>query len=210
MGSLAASARRAGAVLVTGLLALVLGGCGLFQLTAPVPPQGGGTVVIGDYSTPEKCIYYMALGLTRKDDVGRDLYVGALADSFYATFDPVVLNAVQGVKPDVWDYELESRFYSTLIALYTETYEFTWGPDEQNPHDDYDTKGDSWKILHRHYRLRTCGERDTLIKAIGYADLTFRYVAPRWVLTRWQDRLDPAIGYDPLERTMGGIRLEPK
>ena len=52
----------------------------------------------------------------------------------------------------------------------------------------------------------------TIIIAVGYADLTFtRTPNDRWVITRWDDHVDPDVGVNPSEAeqlTLGRRRLE--
>ncbi len=215
MAAVTRSRRRLGALAGLGLLALLLTGCGLFQ---PTSPELGdtGTALIADYSTPEKCLEYMAIGIGRKDNVGLDAYIGALADTstdgvgFHATFDAAVWNSYSGIKPDDWDLDYErTQFYPAFIALRTERYRMEWVPDTMHLSDDQ--PDETHRILHRQYRVWAVGETDSLIIAIGFADLYFTSVSSsRWALTRWDDRVAPYVGVNPaneLWRTIGHWRL---
>jgi hypothetical protein len=188
---------RAG--LLIGLLAMPLAGCGLFRPASPeIGP--GGSVLLPNYSAPESCLLYMQVGIEHKDNVGQNAYVGALADAsqdgigFSAYFDQAVWVNYTGIKPADWDLRHERR----------------WLPDEFNPHDDI---GGDTVVVHRRYEVRAlrAATRDSLLIAVGYADLYFaRISASRWALTRWMDRVDPAVGAqpdDPLQQTFGSRRL---
>jgi hypothetical protein len=204
---------RAG--LVIGLLAVLLAGCGLFRPARPEIGAGGGGL-LPDYSAPESCLLYMRVGIERKDSDGQNAYVGALANAsqdgigFHAFFDQAVWNAYTGVPPQDWDLRHETLFYSAFIRLTGDPYEMSWLPDEFNPHDDI--SGDT-VVVHRRYEVRAlrAATRDSLLIAVGYADLYFaRISASRWALTRWMDRVDPNVGAqpaDPLQQTFGSRRL---
>ena len=63
-----------------------------------------------------------------------------------------------------------------------------------------------WKPCGRQYMLRAVpdgpGVVDTI--AIGYADLTFLHSrsVDKWVIARWQDRVDPTVGANPVNQNM--------
>ena len=206
-------ARLAG--LLFGLPAL-LAGCSLFEPTSPEVGDVGETL-LPSYAAPESCLKYLVVGVVRKDDLGLAAYTGALADStkdgigFHAFFDPAVWNAYTGVKPDDWNLDYETQFYSALTTLRAEAYGMAWLPDEYNPYDIGDDLAADTCILHRQYKVWAISGPDSLLIAIGYADLRFaRISASRWALTRWQDRVDPEIGANPtndLWRTFGYRRL---
>jgi hypothetical protein len=209
------AARAALRLGLLGLLALPLAGCGLFQPTSPEVGDSG-TTLLPSYADPESCLKYMAVGIEYKDNVGLTAYIGALADSagdgvgFHAFFDAAVWNAYTGVKPDDWDrgYE-ETQFYPAFIALRGDPYDMEWLPDEDNPLDE--VVDDDHVILHRRYQVHALSTNESLLIAVGYADLYFtRLSASRWALTRWQDRVAPDIGVNPVNemwRTIGYWRL---
>jgi hypothetical protein len=216
MGTVTRQSRHlARAGLALGLLAVLLAGCDLFKPASP-EAGGGGSTLLPSYAAPESCLRYMQVGIERKDNVGQDAYLGAMADTttdgagFHAFFDPAVWNAYTGIKPTDWDLRHEATFLSVFIRLRAEPYEMRWLPDEFHPHDD-DLDGDH-KILHRRYTVRALQSTgDSLLIAVGYADLYFtRISAARWALTRWEDRVDPDVGAqpaDPLQQTFGSRRL---
>jgi hypothetical protein len=73
--------------------------------------------------------------------------------------------------------------------------------------------GDTEAILYRRYRvLATEQDGNTSIIAVGFADLTFAKISTdRWLITRWVDHVDPAVGANPLDpeqKTLGRRRLE--
>jgi hypothetical protein len=205
--------------LALGILGVLLAGCNLFK---PASPEigGSGATLLTDYSLPDSCLRYMQVGIERKDNAGQVAYIGALADStrdgvgFHAFFDLAVWNAYKGAggtPPADWDLQHESdQFFPTFIRLYSDPYEMKWLPDEFNPHDV--DNGDS-RILHRRYEVRAVRQStaDTLLIAVGYADLYFsRISASRWALTRWEDRVAPDVGVqpaDPVQQTIGSRRL---
>jgi hypothetical protein len=201
---------------VLGLLAALLTGCDLFKPASP-ESGGGGAALLTDYSAPDSCLRYMQVGIERKDNIGQAAYLGALADTtkdgvgFHAFFDPAVWNAYTGIKPADWDLDHETQFLPVFIRVTGDPYEMSWLPDEFHPHDD--EVDQDHRILHRRYEVRALRQStaDTLLIAVGYADLYFaRISAARWALTRWLDRVDPAVGAqpaDPLQQTFGSRRL---
>jgi len=206
---------RAG--LVLGLLGALLAGCDLFK---PATPEtgGGGASLIANYSTPDSCLRYIEVGIERKDAVGQTAYLGALADSgkgdgvgFHAFFDPVVWNAYTGFKPADWNLDYETQFLPLFIQKYADPYQVTWLPDVYHPHDD-EIDADHM-ILHRRYEVRALRQvtGDTLLIAVGYADLYFtRITTSRWAMVRWEDRVDPNVGAEPanpVQRCFGYRRL---
>lgn len=209
---------RAG--LALGLLALLVAGCDLFM---PAHPEVvvGGPALIPSYTTPEECLYYMRVGIERKDAVGQDAYLGALADTikdgvgFHAFFDPAVWNAYRAAypdeSPDFWGLSRESQFLPPFFSTFLNPYQMKWLPDEVYPHDV--TPDADHMILRRRYEIRAIQDppADTLLIAVGYADMYFARISPaRWAMTRWQDRVDPDVGVQPdksEQQTLGSRRL---
>jgi hypothetical protein len=205
------------ALLLAGsLAALLLAGCSLFEPTSP-EAGSGGTTLLTNYADPESCLKYMAIGIVNKD-AGLAAYIGALADSaggdgvgFHAFFDTAVLNAytrTTGLKIEDWNLGSErTQFLPYLGKLRLEPYVMGWTADEQHLDNVEDTRA----VLHRHYRVVAVTSTDSLIIAVGYADLYFtKLSASRWALTRWEDRVDPDYGVYPandLWRTFGYWRL---
>ena len=197
---------------------LLAPGCGLFK---PASPEiGGGKALIGDYTSPDACLSTMKLGIENKGK-GLQVYIGALADSsidkvgFHAWFDPADWNSAQNSNPPAdWDLGYERDFFNNFAIKRSYSYLMVWAPDSF--HFDNNT-GDDQQLLHRHYEVfslePTQGGVDSVLFAVGYADLFFvRLSAARWVIRRWDDRIDPVIGANPaneLWRTIGYRRLKP-
>jgi len=197
--------------LLLGLSAgLLLGGCNLFQPRTPEPPSQGG--VQTNYSDPASTLATMARAIEAKAaGNSTSAYLGALADSlvsgdaqnFIAYFDPAAVAAWQSVTgktpPLEWGPSLENLLFIHLPELSGNGYNFYWREDVQHPNDEDPAPG--VKVLHRQYELTATpaagGNVETL--AIGYADLTFIKSSggDRWVIARWQDRVDPAVGPNP-------------
>ena len=178
-----------------------VGACDLFR---PAVPErgGGGVIVLTNYTDPDSTLATLARGLASKGD-GRDAYMGGIADpvrdarSFEATFDPAVLaryNSRPGALPvpSPWSTKEEGTFFSSFAQYKTTPYAMVWGPDNNNPIDD--KTGDP-RLIHRSYQVTTQLSGATQIIAVGFADLTFTPTpSGRWVILRWQDRVDPAFG----------------
>jgi hypothetical protein len=203
--------RCAGLLLVVG--ALLLAGCGLFRPTSPEVGDSGETL-LASYADPESCLKYMAIGIGRKDNIGQTAYIGAMADTstdgagFHAYFDLAVWNAYSGFKPDDWSLVREETFYPAFVGMRSEKYRMEWLPDSANPIDE--NPDDTHRILHRQYRVWAVSTTDSLIIAIGFADLHFASLTSRWVLTKWEDRVAPYVGVNPANemwRTFGYWRL---
>jgi hypothetical protein len=202
------------AALALGLLAVLVAGCDLFK---PASPEVGGMVatLLPSYASPESCLRYMRIGIERKDNVGQAAYLGALADSFHATFDPAVLSTYSGVRPEVWEWRHEAQFYSVFIRSFADPYLMDWAEDENYPIANEVNDGKT-AVLHRRYKVwaqrQATGE--ALLIAVGYAKLNFvKISASRWALTLWEDQVDPAVGAEPApnaadQRTFGYRRLD--
>jgi len=206
--------RLAVLALALGLLLPGLAGCKLFEPAKPETPDTGVPVIIPDYSTIESCLHYMKVGIEAKA-YGQAAYIGALADTtkfgvgFHATFDPEVWNSFTGSKPADWNLDLETQFFGVLIAKYPGAYTMEWNEDVN--HIDETNPEQTRAIWHRQYKIRTdLGSGETALIAVGYADLYFSRIGTRWVLTRWDDRVDPAVGFPPADdrqQTLGQRRL---
>jgi hypothetical protein len=207
------------------LLALACGllfaGCDLFQPRTPEPPSQAGVRI--DYSEPDSTLATMARGIESKaGSNGRTAYLGGLADSsvgdgpnFNAFFDPAAVVIWQNVSgrnpPAEWGPGLEGQLYGYLPTLSSIGYSFFWLTDVEHPNDE--DLSLNVKLLHRQYLLAAVAEEggtpDTL--AIGYADLTLTrsLVADKWVVWRWQDRVDPTVGPNPSKgkQSFSALRL---
>jgi hypothetical protein len=196
---------------VIGLLLLgSVSGCYLFQPRNPQPPSQGGVAM--DYSAPDSSLATMARAIeARAGGNSLSAYLGALADSivngdrqgFLAFFDPAAVvvweNSSGRVPPAAGDLKLENQLFGSLPTLSPNPYLFSWLNDVDHPHDE--VLGPNTMLLHRQYLLVAVPDGavkdDTL--AIGYADLTFIRAATgdKWVIARWQDRVDPDVGPNP-------------
>lgn len=191
-----------------------VGACHLFR--PAVPEQGGvGGSVPTDYRDPDSTLKTLALAL---EDKGRrnglSAYLAGLADSatdgraFRAFFDPAVLARFQaGQIPPVWDATYERNFYNNFTTFRTGEYGVHWFPDDPNP-DQIETDR---ATLHRRLEIyERTDSGDSLLISVGFADLDF-IRSTRWVITRWQDRVDPTRGANPRnpdEVSYGFRRLE--
>ena len=213
----AARLRAASAALAAGVLAAVLAsGCRLFQPAMPELPSAG--VYVPRYNDPDTVLASMAAGIALKAQ-GFAAYSGALADTqdtegerraFRAFFDPAVLAVMPTTPPPIggWQLAHEQQFYSYFVRVFNDPYVMQWTPDVQHPDVTVD---ESHKILYRHYQVQVQAASDTFTIAIGYADLYFVKKSPnKWAITRWDDRVDPAVGAqpaDPNQQTFGARRL---
>lgn len=209
-------------VLAVLALGLGLAGCNLFQpRTAPPPTQAG---VPTNYTEADSTLATLALAIEAKGGSNSlSAYIRGLADSvtasdtqdFLAFFDPVVAKSWQDAGhsvPAIWNRAVEQRMVSFLSSLSTNRYDFSWNIDVQHPNDEVIDA--NTKVLHRQYVLvghpAGAAPPDTL--AIGYADLTF--INPQgtthWVISRWQDHVDPAVGANPVsgKQSFSALRLE--
>jgi hypothetical protein len=189
---------------VIGLLLLgSVSGCYLFQPRNPQPPSQGGVAM--DYSEPDSSLATMARAIeARAGGNSLSAYLGALADSvvngdsqgFLDFFDPAAVAVWGRTPPPAGDIKLENQLFGYLPQLSSNPYLFAWLTDVDHPHDE--TPSPNVQVLHRQYLLLAASAPpDTL--AIGYADLTFILSASgdKWVIARWQDRVDPNVGPNP-------------
>jgi len=203
-----------GAGLTSLVLLLLLAGCDMFR---PALPELGGTgiSIIANYSSPDSCLRYMKLGIEAKAQ-GQELYISALADTsvdklagFRAWFDPAV-ERLFTFRPDAWLLANERDFFSDFVTKRNYPYLMEWQPDSLNSDDRADRGGGAYAVLHRHYQVfsiePTQQGQDSLLIAVGYADLYFIRISPsRWALRRWDDRVDPAVGAQPREPFQQGF-----
>ena len=215
--------RRALAALAPLVLALsLLAGCANpFTPATPEVPNANG--VVEDFSTPDRLLNTMALGIMNRGVSGRAAYLDALADStntttpaFYAFHYPAVTDAwavSAGHQPPEWTLDFEKRFYDYLIAVFPNfSYTFVWGPDGTSPSDQIDLSAGT-ALLHRYYVLQglSTDQKIDKIISVGYADLYLQKLNGRWLLYRWEDRVDPSVGINPVDtdsRSMGWRRLD--
>lgn len=200
----------------------VFSGCrGLFTPAIPEPPSGRPIVL--NYRTPEDALSTMRLGIEAKGQ-GASAWLGAFADSsrpedglgYRQFFDPDDLAFFQSAcgceAPTLWRNSQEQAFYLEFLSVRpSDDYTIQFAEIEARPDPP---AGDTEAVLHRYYRVlaTTLDGSSTMVIAVGFADLTFtKKSADRWLITRWDDRVDPAIGVnpsDPEQLTLGRRRLE--
>ena len=199
------------AVMLGLLLLGSVTGCYLFQPRNPQPPTQSG--VPTDYHDPPSSLATMKLAIEARGAANSlSAYHNAFADSlvsgdrqsFLAFFDPTVVavwqSATSGTPPPIWTLKQEDQLLSYMTGLSGNDYVFSWLADVDHPHDE--TPDPNTQILHRHYLLEAEAPVQNGVKidtlAIGYADLTFILGSnAKWVIARWQDRVDPAVGSNP-------------
>lgn len=205
------------------LTVLALSGAGCtnpFEPATPEPPDPGG--VPEDFSSPEGLLATLELAIEDKgSSTGRLAWANAMADStaegtrnFVANHDPRVLSewvlSSPVPPPSPWGLYEERRFYDKFVTVYPKEYTMTFEPDSTSPLDNIDNVNGS-ALLHRHYNVTAKTSSSTAVIAIGYVDLVLVRYDGRWWVLRWEDRLDDAIGVDPVikdNRTIGWRRLD--
>jgi hypothetical protein len=214
--------------LALGLAWLTLGafsgGCdGLFRPATPEQPSSS-TPVPTDYSEPDATLLTLAAGLEAKgQNGGTEAYLGAFADErvdgrvYHAFFYPAdsARYAQSGGTVGTWTLAREQTFYQKFINNVhpSDHLRVEWRLDDSNPDGDPTTPD---RTIHRHYTVLATSpdSSTTTVVAVGFADLTF-YLSPqqRWVITIWNDRIDPDIVVNPEDPdpdliTLGRRRLE--
>lgn len=206
------------------VLLLALTGCvNPFEPATPEAPNVGG--VVPNFSTPEKVLDTIAEAISAEGG-GELAYSDALADSassttpfgFYATPDPVALAAWRQASPGRDPYEAgdvrhERLFFPELMTVLDGfDYVFAWTTDTHSENDDINNTAGT-ALLHRRYFLQATSTDGRIVEiiAVGYADLFLRKYGGRWYLARWDDRIDPDYGVNPLNlynRSLGWRRLD--
>ncbi|MBI3539674.1 MAG: hypothetical protein HY076_05325 [Candidatus Eisenbacteria bacterium] len=196
-------------------------GCtGLF--TPAKPETGGAPVVIPNYRTPEATLSTLTKALNAKAN-GSAAWLGAFSDStgpgvpaYHQFFDltdlTVFQSSCQCLAPTDWGVTQEQAFYLQFLNVRpSDTYSMSFEVVDSNPDQP---PGDTQAVLHRHYHVYATSpdQSSTQIIAIGYCDLILTAVSSdRWLVTRWDDHLDPAVGsnpVDPYQLSLGRRRLE--
>jgi hypothetical protein len=199
----------------------VFSGCkGLF--TPAVPEAPTGPPLIPNYRSPELTLRTMKEALAAKAR-GSSAWLGAFADSsapgvpgYHQFFDPTdlsVFGSSCGCQvPSDWSLTQEQTFYLQFLNVRpSDNYQAVFDSVADNP--DPPPTDDTHAVLHRHYQLIATSPdgNSTLIIAIGYADLTLTKVGDQWLITRWDDHVDPLVTanpIDPYQLTLGRRRLE--
>lgn len=206
-------------VLWTALSSHAFSGCrGLFTPAVPEPPSG--QTIVADYRSPEGTLSTMEAGLEAKGK-GSSVWVGAFADSsqptdgpayhhFFDSGDIGVFEAACACEaPADWRAPQEQTFFQALLDVrpsdeYVALFEAR--VDKPDP-----PATESQAVLYRKYEVRATAPdgTSTLIIARGFADLTITRFASNWLVTRWEDHIDPeADPTDPYQVTLGRRRLE--
>lgn len=200
----------------------VFGGCrGLFTPAIPEPPRG--QPIIPNYRDPEATLRTMEKAMQAKGD-GAAAWLGAFADpsrpedgpAYLQLFDPADLAFFQGActceVPTSSGFRQEELFYHGFLnELPSDTRVAFFDSVVTAPPDPQPT--DTEALLYRSYRVEaTAQDGSTRIIAVGFANLTFtKNAAGNWLITRWNDHFDPAVGVDPSDQmhvTLGRRRLE--
>ncbi|HYM81175.1 MAG TPA: hypothetical protein VEY91_07155 [Candidatus Limnocylindria bacterium] len=201
---------------LTGLSA----GCdGLFRPAVPEQAEDG-TLIQRDYSDPDATLNTLKLAIEAKGlNGGNEAYLDGFADelrhgrAFRAFFDPAdsAQRVQSGGTVPAWVLQNEQTFYSSFINYRTaDKYRMTWEVDVENPRDDF---GDTEATIHRKYTVvaESLDGSQTLVIAVGFADLLFYRSSGEWVINRWIDRIDLSIVVtpeQPEQRTLGHRRLQ--
>jgi hypothetical protein len=194
----------------------VFSGChGLFTPAIPEPPKGAPIVL--NYRSPELTLRTMTEGMQAKAD-GASAWLGAFADSsrpedgpgYHQFFDVADVVACACDEPADWRRKQEEEFYLYFLDTVHPSDDFivTFEPYESDP-----TPSETVVVLNRRYRIEAKGVDETVtVIAIGIAHLTFEKIAAdRWLITRWNDQIDPDVGIQPGDselQTLGRRRLE--
>jgi hypothetical protein len=217
MAALIRITRRAAWPLLAAFALAVSGCANPFKPATPEPPDASG--LVEDFSTPPKLLATLEAAMSNKS-AGRVAWADAMAASpaqvFSATPDPRVLSAWQLSSPvpppDPWDLENERLFYDKFASLYPYDYAMAFNTDPTSPNDVVDDAAGTG-LVHRSYviSMNPPNASEAVIIAIGYVDLYIVKYDGRWWVLRWEDRLDPRIGVDPVDqnyRTLGWRRLD--
>jgi hypothetical protein len=196
-------------VLLVALAGFAPAGCSLFGARNPEAPLGPPLRV--SYAEPDSTLDTMKRGVENRTVAGVEAYVGGLADaardqrSFSAALDPEATARWQSTSskdpPASWGLDREGNFIGYFVnRVVTKPCQMLWLPDEFHPHDEQ--PGPDEVLLHRRYVVTTPSGETSDTLAIGFADLPLEHVAAdRWVITKWTDRVDPAIGVNPAKTT---------
>ncbi len=203
-------------------LALPLAGCSLFNPAEPeTAPDFTGPPP--SYADPNETLETIALSIELQGAGNSAFNVDAYMDAFsnlasgdgvdvVTVFDPADV-ALFPNATTAWTPAREREFYGDFIAQYPWAYTMAWIDLPNDPPDD--TEG-STRLVYRRYEVHAhISETDSVLIAVGLADLEFRSGSGgRWVISKWTDKVDPAIGSPPQppaeddNRTLGWRRLE--
>jgi len=212
------------ALLVIGwgvLTGHVFSGCrDLFTPAVPEPPTGQSIVL--NYRSPEATLNTMEAGIVAKGR-GSQAWLGGFADStqpsetpayhqFFDSGDVGLFEAACGCEaPPDWRASQEQNFFQAFIEVRpSDDYVLVLEPRAEQPDPQ---PGATQIVLYRQYQvLATAPDgNSTLIIATGLADLTFTLRGSDWLITRWDDHVNPDVGVnpsDPYQVSLGRRRLE--
>jgi hypothetical protein len=209
------------------VLALGLAGCDLFKPETPEPPGGNvlPPVVELDYSSAEQTLTTIAAAIKAKDlGNGHRAFILAFADAeldsvpaYTASFDTADVNdfllSTGRDSIETWTRDREGAFYTQFSNLRRSAYVMQWDRWLEAGNDEIDDVA-GLATLHRHYHVYAQSGDASILIGVGLADIHFQR-SPRggdtekWVITRWDDHIDPAQGEDPIENiTFGARRLK--
>jgi hypothetical protein len=191
----------------------LLAGCNNpFSPAKAQPPvtDSGAIVVPTDYATREGTFTTIAQAISAKGEGnGQAAYIGAFADTtsdgfgFTVEFDPSVITDRQQAGKAIprWTRPLEAAFYRYLFTPAASPapeaeYSLDWSSEGSDDIDE--TAGIA--TLYRIYDVKALRDDGTTLQAAyGHATLTMRRTAAtsRWVITHWEDHVDPRYGADP-------------
>ena len=188
------------AAAIGGTMVWLCAGCGLFK--PAVPEQAVGTVIVGDYSTPDSTLATLARAIDAKGNQGgQDAYMAGLADTtidghaFQALFDQATVLRYLSTNATfpVWLKDPHERnFYGKFASTNGGNgFAMRWGEGQASD----DLSNDSLQILYRRYDIfLTHGPTviDTLVT--GYAEFRMIRSGSRWVMWRWIDTEAGAVG----------------
>ncbi len=188
--------------------ALVLAGCvNPFKPSDPEIPTG--IAVLEVFKTTDDVLETMRLAIEAKSTNGENAYRHCFSDSvtatdiaFRAIYDQAAKQAWQaGVSisaPEPWNLpEYESKVPRFLYTVrQNAAYSWVWLPDRTSGNDE---ETGSTALLHRQYLLKATAPNSSTneIIAQGYCDLSLVFNGSRWLIVRWVDRVDPAVGATP-------------
>jgi hypothetical protein len=206
-------------LMATGLLG---SGCDYFKPAKPEAPSDSNNIV-PDYTSVEATLQTIQSAVEAKGQrAGDAAFRGAFADStapstpachfFFSVQDAAAWTSQLQTVPTDWTLRDEAPFFNvgprSLVNLRDDPYAMSWEPEDSNPDD----LGATVSTLHRRYKIYAVGNDGSVAEIIakGYADLVLVLDANNnWVITRWNDRIDPEVDASGLiQKTWGLRRLE--
>jgi hypothetical protein len=199
-------------------LAALTGCIGLFEPAKPDPPLSNNCAsdFVADGSSPTTLLKTLTSAMKLRAR-GRCGYIAVFADSvtdrlpYEATFPGEIVAERERLHLPVptWRRTHELAFYDDFVEITSGAIDLKWTVYQESGSDSRDeATGDS--TLHRRYVVTTSGGAQTL--AAGVAHLRFRHLlSGHWVLTLWDDEIDPlqpGTDSERLDLTISQRRLE--